>query len=193
MENKRRQNIILNLTNLKMKKIVLFTLSIAFLVSCAKEKSIEERYLYEGDKIVDMETGDEYIMEEDQQITIIHTDGTMEIVAVDETPFYGSALSDEYLKSLEAKLAERKEKLLEEKKNQLKEVRRSRYANISDEELLKQFKQAHDDGLDMSRQMDMIAELVDRGIVNTEEAPGLLEISPELIDLDIEIDEIEEN
>jgi peroxiredoxin len=193
MEIKRRQNIILNITNLKMKKIVLFTLSIAFLSSCAKEKSIEERYLYEGDKIVDVETGDEYIMEEDQQITIIHTDGTMELVAVDETPFYGSALSDEYIKSLEAKLAERKGKLLEEKKNQLKEVRRSRYANISDDELLKQFKQAHSDGLDMSRQMDMIAELVDRGIVNTEEAPGLLEISPELIDLDIEIDKLEDN
>jgi hypothetical protein len=176
-----------------MKKTVLLILSIAFLVSCAKEKSIEERYLYEGDKIVDVETGDEYIMEDDQQITIIHTDGTMEKIAVDETPFYGSALSDEYLKSLEAKMTERKEKLLEEKKNQLKEVRRSRYANISDDELLKQFKQAHADGLDMSRQMDMIAELVERGIVNTEEAPGLLEISPELIDLDIEIDEIKEN
>ena len=176
-----------------MKKIVLFTLSIAFLVSCTNEKSVEERYLYEGDKIVDVETGDEYIMEDEQQITIIHTDGTMEKVDIDETPFYGSVLSDEYIKSLEAKMAERNEKLLGEKKNQLKEVRRSRYASISDDELLKQFQQAHTDGLDMSRQMDMIAELIDRGVINSEEAPDLLEISPELIDLDIDIDEIKEN
>jgi peroxiredoxin len=176
-----------------MKKIVLFTLGIAFLASCAQEKSVEERYLYEGEKIVDVETGDEYIMEEEEKITIVHTDGTMEKVAIDETPFYGTALSDEYVKSLEANLAERKRKLLVEKKNQLKEVRRSRYADISDDELLKQFQQAHEDGLDMSRQMDMMAELIDRGVVNSEEAPGLLEISPEMIDLDIEIDIEEEN
>lgn len=176
-----------------MKKIVLITLGIAFLASCAQEKSVEERYLYESEKIVDVETGDEYFMEEEEKFTIVHTDGTTEKVAIDETPFYGTALSDEYVKTLEARLAERKEKLLVEKKNQLKEVRRSRYADISDDELLKQFHQAHKDGLDMSRQMDMMAELIDRGVVNSEEAPGLLEISPEMIDLDIDIDELEEN
>ncbi|MFD2201788.1 hypothetical protein [Shivajiella indica] len=176
-----------------MKKTMLILLSITLLMSCAKEKSIEERYLYEGEKIVDVDTGDEYIMEDEQQFTIVHTDGTTEKVAIDETPFYGSALSDEYVKTLEAKLAERKEKLLEEQKNKLKEVRRSRYANISDDELLKQFQQGHSDGLDMSRQMDMIAELIDRGVVNSEEAPDLLEISPELIDLDVDIDSLNDN
>lgn len=176
-----------------MKKTIILLLSIAYLSSCNQEKSVEERYLYQEDKIVDVETGDEYLMEEDDQITVLHTDGSKEKIAIDETPFYGSALSDEYIKSLEAKLTERKEALLEEKKNQLKEVRKSRYVDFSDEELLERFQQAHKDGLDMSRQMDMIAELVERGVVSSEDAPDLLEISPEMVNFEIEIDQNPEN
>lgn len=176
-----------------MKKTILLLLSIAFLSSCKQEKSVEERYLYQEDKIVDVETGDAYLMEEDQRITVVHTDGSKEKIAIEEVPFYGSTLSDEYIKSLEAKFAERKEALLEEKKNQLKEARRSRYVDFSDDELLKRFQQAHKDGLDMSRQMDMIAELVDRGVVYSEDAPDLLEISPDMVNFEIEIDENPEN
>lgn len=176
-----------------MKKTILLLLSIAILSSCKQEKSVEERYLYQEDKIVDIETGDEYLMEEDEMITVVHTDGSKEKIAIDETPFYGSALSEEYIKSLEAKLAERKEALLEEKKNQLKEARKSRYVDFSDEELLERFQRAHKDGLDMSRQMDMIAELVERGVVSSEDAPDLLEISPEMVNFELEIDENPEN
>jgi hypothetical protein len=174
-----------------MKKISMFliTAGIAFTVACSGGKSEEERYVYEGDKIVDEVTGDEYYMEEDDVITVKHTDGTTEKLAIDETPFYESALSEEYIQSLEARYLERKENLLSEKKEMLKEARRSRYAEFSDDELMKRFQQAHKDNLDMTRQMDMMAELVDRGLVADDEAADLLEIDPKMVDLDIEIEE----
>lgn len=171
-----------------MKKLMIITLSIIMISACSSEKSVEERYIYEGEKIVDVETGDEYLMEEEGKITVVHTDGSTEKVAIDETPFYESALSEDFIKSLESNYAERKQALLEEKKNLLKENRRSRYADISDEDLLKQFQQAHKDGLDMGRQMDMVAELIERGAVTSEQAPELLEIEPELINFDIDIE-----
>ncbi|PSL05057.1 hypothetical protein [Cecembia rubra] len=171
-----------------MKKAIIFIGTIIILTSCSKEKSVEERYLYEVDKVVDIETGDEYIMEEENEIIVVHTDGSKEIIPIEEAPFYGSTLSEDYLRYLEEKMRERKDKLLEEKKNEIKAMRRSRYASISDEELLKQFQKGHQEGIEMSRQMDMIAELIERGVVSSEEAPDLLEISPELIDFEIEIE-----
>ncbi|EKB48664.1 hypothetical protein [Cecembia lonarensis] len=176
-----------------MKKLGIILLSIIFLASCAKEKSVEERYVYEIDKVVDIETGDEYFMEEDDEITVIHSDGTKEVISFEEAPFYESALSEDFLRSMEERLQERKLKLLEEKREKIREVRRSRYANISDDELLSQFKQAHKDQLNLSRQIDMIAELIDRGVIAEDEAPIMLEISPELIDFDVELEEPIEN
>lgn len=176
-----------------MKKLIVFTMGIALLSSCGGEKSVEERYIYEEDKVVDVESGDQYVMEEEGAITVIHTDGTKEKLAIDETPFFESALSEEYIKSLEAKYVERKQKLLEKKKEELKANRRSRYAEISDEELLEQFQQAHKDGLDIGRQIDMVAELIDRGTITEEEAPKYLEMDPELIDFDIDIEKPGEN
>lgn len=178
-----------NQKNKNMKKTIIIVLSLIVLASCGREKSIEERYVYEVDKVIDVDTGDEYIMEDEGEITIIHPDGTTEVIAIEDSPFYESALSEEYIQYLESKMQDRKLELLESKKNQIQEVRRSRYANISDDELLSQFQQAHADGLDMSRQMDMIAELVDRGVVSSEDAPDLLEISPDLINFDIELEE----
>ncbi|WP_373523316.1 hypothetical protein [Aquiflexum sp.] len=171
-----------------MKKLMIITLSILMMSACSTEKSVEERYIYEGEKIVDIETGDEYLMEEEGKITVVHTDGSKEKLAIDETPFYETALSEEFIQSLESNYAERKQVLLEEKRTLLKENRRSRYAEISDEELLKQFQQAHKDGLDMGRQMDMVAELIERGAVTSDQAPELLEIEPELINFDIDIE-----
>lgn len=176
-----------------MKKLIVFTMGIALLSACGSEKSVEERYIYEEGKVVDVESGDQYMMEEEGAITVIHTDGTKEKLAIDETPFYETALSEEYIKSLESNYAERKQKLLEKKKEELKANRRSRYAEISDEELLEQFQQAHKDGLDIGRQIDMVAELIDRGTISEEEAPEYLEMDPELIDFDIDIEKPGEN
>lgn len=171
-----------------MKKLMIITLSIVLMSACTSEKTVEERYIYEGEKIVDVDTGDEYLMEEEGKITVVHTDGSKEKLAIDELPFYETALSDDFIQSLESNYAERKQALLEQKKNMLKENRRSRYAEISDEELLKQFQQAHKDELDMGRQMDMVAELIERGAVTSDQAPELLEIEPELINFDIDIE-----
>ena len=142
-----------------MKKLMIIALSVVLMGACTGEKSVEERYIYEGEKIVDVETGDEYMMEEEGKITVVHTDGTKEKLAIDETPFYESALSQEFISSLESNYA-RKQELLE-KERVVERKRRSRYAEISDEELMKQFQQAHKDKLDMGRQMDMVAELIE--------------------------------
>jgi len=176
-----------------MKKAIILIVSIGILASCAKEKSIEGRFSYETEKVLDVETGDEYIMEEENEITVIHRDGTKEVIPIEKAPFYGSTFSEDYLRYLEEKMLQRKERLLEEKKNQIKEARRSRYASISDEDLLKQFQQAHQEGVNMSRQMDMIAQLIERGVVSSKDAPDLLEISPELIDFDFELEKPIEN
>ncbi len=159
-------------------------------MSCAREKTVEERYLYEGDKIVDVDTGDEYIMEESGEFMIVHPDGTTESINIEETPFFGTSLSDQYVKDWEVGMEERKEQLLMEKKMQLREERRNRYAHLSDEQLLKEFKAIHQKKGDMTLQREMINELVERGAVSPEEAPNFLEIDPKLMDLDVDVDRI---
>lgn len=172
-----------------MKKLLIALMSTSILFACNQEKSIEERYIYEEDKIVDIDTGDEYILEEsEQEFVVIHKDGSKEVVPIDETPFFGTSLSDMYVSEWKDNMAAREEKLLEEKKNKLKQARRDRYSSYSDDELMKKFQKSHDEGIDMSLQMDMIAELVERGAVSDEDAPDLLEIKPELINFDIEIE-----
>ncbi|AFL82737.1 hypothetical protein Belba_0065 [Belliella baltica DSM 15883] len=177
-----------------MKKLIIALLSTSILFSCKQEKSIEERYIYEEDKIVDIETGDEYLLEEsDQEFLIIHEDGSQETIPVDETPFFGTTLSNEYISEWKENMAAREQKLLEEKKEKLKQARRDRYAELSNEELMEKFQKSHDEGIDMSLQIDMIAELVERGAISDEDAPDLLEIEPELINFDIEIEAPDDN
>lgn len=177
-----------------MKKLLIALMSTSILFACSQEKSVEERYIYEENKIVDVETGDEYLLEDnDQEFVIIHKDGSQEVIPVDETPFFGTSLSDIYVSEWRDNMAAREEKLLEEKKDNLKQARRDRYSSYTDEELMKKFQKSHDEGIDMSFQMDMIAELVERGAVSDADAPDLLEIEPELINFDIEIEAPVEN
>ena len=177
-----------------MKKLLIALLSSSILFACNQEKSVEERYIYEENKIVDVDTGDEYLLEEsDQEFVVIHKDGSKEIIPIDETPFFGTSLSDEYITEWKDNMAAREEKLLEEKKDKLKQARRDRYSTLTDEELMKKFQKSHEEGIDMSLQMDMIVELVERGAVSNEDAPELLEIEPELINFDIEIEAPVEN
>lgn len=176
-----------------MKKLLIFTFTLALLGSCAQESSTEERYIYEEDKIVDVETGDEYVMDETENVTIMHQDGTTEKVAIDETPFYGTALSDTFLMRYEANLAERQQQLLENKRNKLATARTEKYANLSDDELMAQFQKSHKENEDMGIQLEMIAELITRGAVTSDEAPNLLEISPEMFNLDSAMESSLEN
>jgi hypothetical protein len=173
-----------------MKKLFLIAIPIFLIMACEREKSVEERYLYEGEKIVDVETGDEYIMEEPGQFTIVHPDGTTEKVDIDETPFFGTTLSDQYVEDWKAGMEERKEQLLEQRREQLRAERRAKYADMSDEEVMARFKEVHAQDGDMTLQRELIFELIDRGSVSPEEAPNLLEIDPELLDLDMEADTV---
>ncbi|SIS68629.1 hypothetical protein [Belliella pelovolcani] len=172
-----------------MKKLMIAAVSASLLFACGQEKSVEERYLYEGDKIVDVETGDEYLLEEsEEEFVVVHKDGTKEVIPMEETPFFGTTLSDDYVNDWKKSLEERKAQLLEDKKNSLKEARKARYAEYSDEELMEKFQKMHKDNADMTLQMDLIAELVDRGAISDEDAPDLLEVEPEFINFDIEIE-----
>ncbi|UJP64858.1 hypothetical protein [Mongoliitalea daihaiensis] len=169
-----------------MKKIwIVGMLIVSFLAACTGEKTLEQRFVYEDDKIVDVETGDEYILEDVEEFTVVHSDGTVEKIPLDEAPFYTGAFSAEYLDELDKNLEERKLRLIEEKKMKIKEARNARYAELSNDELLAKFKEGHSDGLELGIQMDMIAELIDRGVIAEDEAPVMLEIEPELIDFDI--------
>ena len=176
-----------------MKKTIIAIASIGIFASCTNEKSIEERYLYEVDKIVDVDTGDEYILEDSLGFTLIHKDGSREQVAFDETPFFETNLSDQYVKTWKENLAERQEKLLLDKKEKLKDARKARYSDLNDKELLAKFQKSHQDQVEITLQMDMIAELIDREVIATEDAPRLLEMDMELINLDVEIEEVDEN
>jgi hypothetical protein len=172
-----------------MKKLIFLAL-VGFMVgACSTEKSVEERYLYEGDKIVDVETGDEYILDEKEEVTVTHKDGTTEKVKINETPFYGTAIADSLVQSWEANFNARQERLIEEKRDILRQARKQRYASLSDDELMQKFQDSHKRGDEMSLQMDMMGELVERGAVSADQVPDLLEISPDLVDLDIEINE----
>lgn len=175
-----------------MKKLLIAAIGASLLFACSQEKSVEERYLYEGDRIVDIETGDEYLLEESEdEFIVVHTDGTKEAIAIEETPFFGTTLTDDYVNDWKKNLELRQEKLLEDKKNKLKETRRARYEEYSSEELMNKFQKMHKENADMSQQMDIIAELIERGAISDEDAPSLLEIEPEMIDFNIELEEIE--
>lgn len=172
-----------------MKKLGIVGVFIAsLLVSCAGEKNLEQRFVFEEDKIVDVETGDEYILEDIEEFTVVHTDGTVEKIPLEESPFYTGTFSAEYLEELNKRMEDRKLQLLEEKKQKIKEARKARYAEVSDQDLLAKFKSGHAEGVELGIQIDMIAELIDRGVISEDEAPVMLEIEPELVDLDIMID-----
>ncbi len=173
-----------------MKKLILIALCAAVMTACGGDKPVEERYVYEGEKVVDVDTGDEYVLEDDDVVTVIHTDGTRETMTAEETPFYGTTVSDEYFAELSNQLAGRKEKILEEKKNKLKAERRAKYEALSDEELMERFKESHQKGEDMGKQMEMMSELVERGVVGTEDAPNLLEVPMSEINFEPEVADV---
>ncbi|MBS9524793.1 hypothetical protein KI659_12305 [Litoribacter alkaliphilus] len=171
-----------------MKKILLSLLTTAILFSCAQNQSEEERFTYENDRIVDTETGDEYMVEDQDTYTVTHPDGEQETVTYEETPFYGTEAADEFLERYNTRLAERKETLLVEQKNKIKQARKERYAEYSDKELIEQFNQLHKDLAPYEQQMDIIAELVERGAVTEEEAVELMEVDEADINFDIDYD-----
>lgn len=174
-----------------MKRTIAIMLAAGMLWSCKAEKAAEERFVFEGEAVTDVDTGDIFLMEEDNEhITVVHKDGSKEVLDLDKTPFYATTVADDYLKKMEDAYQKRIDDMIAQKNAKLMEARKSRYAQFGNDELLKKFQEGHKSGLDMARQMDMIAELIARGIVSSEQAPDLLEISPELIDLNVELDSL---
>jgi hypothetical protein len=128
-------------------------------------------------------------MEDSLGFTLIHKDGSKEQVAFDQTPFHETNLSDEYVKSWKESISKREEKLLLDKKEKFQAERKDRYLDLDNETLMSKFQKAHQDQVDLTIQIDMIAELIDREMIATDDAPGLLELDIELIDFDMEIKE----
>ncbi|HSJ69154.1 MAG TPA: hypothetical protein VK921_15850 [Anditalea sp.] len=171
-----------------MKKLILSVFVSVIMLACTTPKSEEDRFVYEEDRIVDRETGDEYRLEDESTYTVIHPDGEQEVVTREEAPFYGTEELDEYMRQYGDRLAQRKEAAMLEYKNQIKATRAERYSQYSDDELLARFNQLHRDNAPYEEQMDVMAELVERDVVGEDEAPGLLEVDAREINFDIEFD-----
>jgi len=171
-----------------MKKIVLSVFVSLIMLACTTPKSEEDRFVYEEDRIVDTETGDEYTLEDESTYIVTHPDGERERVTREEAPFYGTEGLEEYMRQYSDRLAQRKETALEEHKTRIKAARQERYAQYNDEQLLQRFNQLHRDEAPYEEQMDVMAELVERGVVGEDEVPGMLEVDARDINFDIEFD-----
>ncbi|KEO72382.1 hypothetical protein [Anditalea andensis] len=171
-----------------MKKMILYLFVSAIFLACTTPKSEEDRFVYEEDRIVDTETGDEYTLEDESSYVVTHPDGEQEVVSREEAPFYGTEGLDEYMRQYSDRLAERKEAAMLEHKNQIKAARAERYSEYSDDQLLERFNRLHNENAPYEEQMDVMAELVERGVVGEDDAPGLLEVDAREIDFDISYD-----
>lgn len=171
-----------------MKKLILSVFVSMIMLACTTPKSDEDRFVYEEDRIVDTETGDEYILEDESTYTVIHPDGEREVLQREEAPFYGTEGLDEYLRQYSDRLTERKEAAMEDYKTRIKTLRHDRYAEYSDDELMQRFNTLHSENAPYEEQMDVMAELVERGVVGEDEAPTLLEVDARDLDFDIEFD-----
>jgi hypothetical protein len=172
-----------------MKKILLSLFCAAILMSCEQQKTADdERFVYEQDRIVDTETGDEYMVEDEDSYTVTHPDGEREVVPYEETPFYGNPEAERYVEEYYDRLGQRKEQALQDHKAKIREARKERYSEYSNQELVQEFNRLHRENAPYEQQMDMMAELVERGAVTEEEAAEMMEVDAADINFDIQFD-----
>lgn len=171
-----------------MKKLILSVFVSMIMLACTTPKTDEDRFVYQEDRIVDTETGDEYILEDETTYTVIHPDGEREVVQREEAPFFGTEGLDEYLRQYGDRVTERKEAAMQEYKTRIKAARQERYAQYTDDQLMQRFNRLHEEDAPYEEQMDVMAELVERGVVGEDEVPGLLEVDAREIDFDIEFE-----
>jgi hypothetical protein len=174
-----------------MKKLVLSVFVSLIMLACTTPKSEEDRFVYEEDRIVDTETGDEYTLEDESTYIVTHPDGEQERVTREEAPFYGTEGLDEYIRQQSDRMTQRKEAAMEEQKARIKAARAERYAQYTDDQLLQRFNTKHEQNAPYEEQMDIMAELVERGVVGEDEVPGMLEVDARDIDFDIQFDPTE--
>ncbi|MFO7823360.1 MAG: hypothetical protein R6V72_05435 [Cyclobacterium sp.] len=169
--------------------LIITAFAISFTAACSGDN--KDRYQFEEESVLDTETGDEYILKNADTMTVVHIDGTSEPVTVSSTPFYESEELNEMMETYKANLEERKEQLLANEKERIKNERKERYADYSDEELMDQFNEMHENEAPFEQQMDIVAELVNREVILKIDASELLEIDPEDLDFDITVENTE--
>ncbi len=173
-----------------MKKTCLLLLASGILLSCSSPK--EDRYVFEEERIIDTETGDEYYLNKMDTLTVVNIEGETSEIVVSAAPFSEHEEMDKMIANYKATISDRKEQILQDKKIRLRENRKERYADYDDEALLKRFNELHAEEADFDQQMDVMAELVRREVVVEKDAPGLLEIDDVDLDFDIEYDPTED-
>ncbi|SHN21895.1 hypothetical protein SAMN04488057_11159 [Cyclobacterium lianum] len=166
------------------RNILIFTSAVFLFAACSGEN--EDRYQFEGESVLDTETGDEYILENPDTMTVVHIDGTSEPITVSSTPFAESEELNQMMEKYRANMEKRKEELLAKEKARIKNEREERYADFSDEELEEEFRKLHENDAPFEQQMDIVAELVNREVILEIDAAELLEIDPKDVDMDVE-------
>ncbi|WP_162343129.1 hypothetical protein [Cyclobacterium salsum] len=166
------------------KNIITILTLILITAACSSEK--EERYIYETDRVLDSETGDEYYFKNLDTMTVVHIDGVSEPVTVSSTPFAGSEEFKKMMTQYRENLEAREDSLLMAKKEQIKKNRTERYAEYNDDELMERFNTLKDEEAPFAQQMDVMAELVRREVVLEIDVPEIMEIGPEDIDMNID-------
>ncbi|WP_114750766.1 hypothetical protein [Pleomorphovibrio marinus] len=173
-----------------MKRICLILVSVGVLLSCSSPK--EDRYVFEEERILDTETGDEYYLNKMDTLTVVNIEGETSEIVVSAAPFAEHDEMGKMIAKYKDSISERKERMLEDKKERLRKQRIERYADYDDDELLKRFNELHAENAEFEQQMDVMKELVRREIVIDKDAPAMLEIEEADLDLDIEYDPSEE-
>jgi hypothetical protein len=161
--------------------IVLFS----FLASC-NNRSTEDRFIFEEERILDMETGDEYYINKMDTLTLVNVDGETSEIVVTATPFYDNREWIEMMQNYKDKLSDRKGALLDDQKEKIKAERAARYAQYDDQELLALFNEMHRKDDPYEQQMDVITELIRRNAVLETDAAKLLEVDSVTLDFDID-------
>jgi hypothetical protein len=168
-----------------MKKLSIAIILLTVIFSCTNRSS-EDRFIFEEERIVDMETGDEYYINKMDTLTLVNIEGESSEIVVTATPFSESEELDRMMAAYKERITERKEILVNEQKEKIKAERAERYSEYDDQELLALFNKMHKEDSPYEKQMDVITELVRRDAVLETDAAKLLEVDTVILDFGID-------
>jgi hypothetical protein len=175
-----------------MKKLWIAIILLTVIFSCTNRSS-EDRFIFEEERIVDMETGDEYYINKMDTLTLVNIEGESSEIVVTATPFSESEELDRMMAAYKERITERKEILVNEQKEKIKAERAERYSEYDDQELLALFNKMHKEDSPYEKQMDVITELVRRDAVLETDAAKLLEVDTVILDFGIDYTMSEES
>ncbi len=168
-----------------MKKLWIAVIVSSVIFSCTS-RSGEDRFVFEEEQILDMETGDEYYINKLDTLTVVNIQGESSEIVVTAAPFSDSEELNKMMVAYREKLTTRKDILLKEQKEKIKAERAERYSEYDDQELLTLFNKMHKEDSPYEQQMDVITELVQRDAVLETDAAKLLEVDNVILDFDID-------